>query len=129
MVPFYYILLTIFPPLRMPVSNVLRSLTTHPQPCGTPTTSGIIPPTRLPTRRAYRGVMNRSLHHPEVRNGLQHKHSTSQSTPRRTCRVTLTILSTQTSVRVFIIQKYTMAFNACQASCTPLPQSLAIISA
>ena len=45
MVPFYYILLTIFPLLRMPVSNELRSLTTHPQPCGTPTTYGII---RLP---------------------------------------------------------------------------------
>ncbi len=47
MVPFYYILLTIFPLLTIPVSNELRSLTTHPQPCGTPTTSGIIRPPAL----------------------------------------------------------------------------------
>jgi hypothetical protein len=39
-------------------------------------------------------------------------------TTRRACRVTLTILSTQTSGRVFVIQQYAMAFNAYPASCT-----------
>ena len=32
MVPFYYILLTIFPPLRMPVSNVLEPSRLIPSP-------------------------------------------------------------------------------------------------